>query len=112
MFFRFFCRGAAIFVLLGFCAGLQPATGAEFPAKPIQLIVPFTAGGVVDIMGRLVSEKSAEFLGQPMVVLNKPGAGATLGFNLVAKARPDGYTLGIGGNPPLTIRKAIDPNLG
>ncbi len=91
----------------------MPAIGgaADFPTKPIQLIIPFSPGGTVDIMGRLVSDKSAEYLGQPMVLIHKTGAGATMGINFVAKARPDGYTLGLGANSPLAVRKAIDPNL-
>jgi tripartite-type tricarboxylate transporter receptor subunit TctC len=84
---------------------------ADFPTKSVQLIAPYAAGGIVDTVGRLVSSKSQESLGQPMVVVNKPGAGATLGMDFVAKSKPDGYTLGVGSNGPLGIGPAISPNL-
>ncbi|MCX5914483.1 MAG: tripartite tricarboxylate transporter substrate binding protein [Deltaproteobacteria bacterium] len=99
-------------ILLGIA--LSPGTqgeAADFPIKSVQLIAPYAAGGIVDTVGRLVSSKSQEYLGQPMVVVNKPGAGATLGMDFVAKSKPDGYTLGVGSNGPLGIGPAITPNL-
>jgi tripartite-type tricarboxylate transporter receptor subunit TctC len=57
------------------------------------LIVPFAPGGTTDVVGRLAAEKLAPRLGQPMLVENRPGAGATLGAQLVARAEPDGHTL-------------------
>jgi tripartite-type tricarboxylate transporter receptor subunit TctC len=67
-----------------------------WPTKPITLIVPFPAGGTTDVLARALAEKLALSLGQPVIVESKPGAGATLGADLVAKARPDGYTLLVG----------------
>jgi tripartite-type tricarboxylate transporter receptor subunit TctC len=93
---------------------LSPGTqgeAADFPSKSVQLIAPYAAGGIVDTVGRLVASRSQEYLGQPMVVVNKPGAGATLGMDFVAKSKPDGYTLGVGSNGPLGIGPAITPNL-
>jgi tripartite-type tricarboxylate transporter receptor subunit TctC len=86
-------------------------SAADFPSKSMQLIAPYAAGGIVDTVGRLVSSKSQEYLGQPMVVVNKPGAGATLGMDFVAKSKADGYTLGVGSNGPLAVGPAITPNL-
>ena len=72
------------------------AMAQAWPNKPISLIVPFPAGGTTDVLARALGEKLAQSLGQPVIVENKPGAGATLGADFVAKARPDGYTLLMG----------------
>ncbi|MBP5991738.1 MAG: tripartite tricarboxylate transporter substrate binding protein [Piscinibacter sp.] len=67
-----------------------------WPAKPVTLIVPFPAGGTTDVLARALAERLTLSLGQTVIVESKPGAGATLGADLVAKARPDGYTLLVG----------------
>ncbi|MES2714138.1 MAG: tripartite tricarboxylate transporter substrate binding protein [Pseudomonadota bacterium] len=72
------------------------AMAETWPAKPISLIVPFPAGGTTDVLARALAEKLTLSLGQTVVVESKPGAGATLGADFVAKARPDGYTLLVG----------------
>ena len=72
------------------------AMAEAWPSKPISLIVPFPAGGTTDVLARALGEKLAQSLGQPVIVENKPGAGATLGADFVAKAKPDGYTLLMG----------------
>ncbi|HEY9447000.1 MAG TPA: tripartite tricarboxylate transporter substrate binding protein [Burkholderiales bacterium] len=69
------------------------STGADYPTKPIRLIVPFSPGGGNDIVARFVAQRLTESLGQSAVVDNRPGAGSTLGTDLVAKSAPDGYTL-------------------
>ena len=74
------------------------ATGASaqsWPDKPIRMIVPLPAGAAVDVVGRLICTKLSERLGQPIVVENRPGASGTLASDAVAKAAPDGYTLGM-----------------
>src|SRR5215467_15829337 len=76
---------------------------AAYPDRPIRLIVPFAAGGNADIVGRLVSESMSPTLGQSIVVENRAGAGGSLGAGVVATSAPDGYTLLIGSNGPLTV---------
>ncbi len=64
-----------------------------YPSKPVRLVVPFPAGGATDTLARTISQKASEKLGQQIVIDNRPGAGGTIGSDLVAKAAPDGYTL-------------------
>ena len=73
-------------------AGPAAAQG-DFPSKPIRIIVPFSAGGVVDSIARIVGEKLSVKYGQPVIVENKAGAGGSIGTDFVAKSAPDGYTL-------------------
>ena len=81
-------------LLLGVAlAAAANAWGQPYPNRAIRLVVPYGAGGVSDIMGRVVAQKMTELLGQPMVVENRPGAGGMLGTGAVAKSPPDGYTI-------------------
>ena len=73
-----------------------PAFAQPWPTKPVTLVVPFPAGGTTDVLARALAEKLQQSLGQPVIVESRPGAGATLGADYVAKAKPDGYTLLIG----------------
>lgn len=68
------------------------AAQTSWPTRPIRLVVPFSAGGANDLMARAAAEGASKVLGQPVVIDNKPGAGATLGADIVAKSAPDGYT--------------------
>lgn len=87
-------QACAIAIGLGLSAG---AFGQQaWPTKPISLVVPFPAGGTTDVLARALADKLSQSLGQPVVVESRPGAGATLGADYVAKARPDGYTLLMG----------------
>ena len=95
-------------------AGLAPWSAAHaqgFPAKPVQLVVPFPPGGAVDIVGRLVSKKLGDRLGQPVVVENKGGAGTIVGAAFVAGAAPDGYTLLISSGSTFTVNPALNARL-
>lgn len=91
--------GTTLVTALGLAATVpafaqQPS--AAWPARPISLVVPFPAGGTTDVLARALADKLSQSLGQPVVVESKPGAGATLGADYVAKAKPDGYTLLMG----------------
>jgi len=81
--------------VLAFTLALVLATGAraEYPERPIRVIVPFPAGGVTDVVARLAAERLTADLGQQVIVDNKAGAGGMIGGEFVAKAAPDGYTL-------------------
>ena len=83
----------------------------SYPTKPIRLIVPFTPGGSTDATARIVGEAMGQILGQTIVIENRPGAAATVGIDLVAKSKPDGYTLGVSGVGATAIIPIIDPKL-
>ena len=84
---------------------------AAYPDRPIRLIVPFAAGGNADLVGRLLAESMAAALNASMVVENRAGAGGSLGAAQVAQAAPDGYTLLIGSNGPLTVNPFMQAKL-
>lgn len=92
-----------------------PALAATFPSEPIKFIVPYAPGGTTDLVARTVGKKVAEDLGQPVIIENKPGAGGNIGMGNVAKAKPDGYTIGMGAistnavNPHLYKEMSFDP---
>jgi tripartite-type tricarboxylate transporter receptor subunit TctC len=92
-------------------ASAAPAV-AEYPDRAIQIIVPYTPGGTVDILARALGTRLTAAWGQPVVVLNRPGAGGSLGAEAAAKATPDGYTLFLSTNSPLTTNLALYPSLG
>jgi tripartite-type tricarboxylate transporter receptor subunit TctC len=81
------------FCILLIAAFAHPAAAQSWPQRPIRIIAPFPAGGLVDVLARAVGEELARSLGQPVIVENRPGAGGNIGADVVAKAEPDGYTL-------------------
>jgi len=93
---------------------LMPGTlaAAGFPGRPIRLIVPFAAGGNADIVGRIVGDVIAKGLGGTAVVENRAGGGGGIGAEYVARAAPDGYTLLVGSNGPLTVNPFLHSHLG
>lgn len=97
--------GAALLACLWLGAGAALASDA-YPTRPIQIIVPFSAGGSIDITYRLLAPVLGKELGQSVVVVNKPGGAATIGMNDVVQAKPDGYTLGA-----MSFSQAADPAL-
>jgi tripartite-type tricarboxylate transporter receptor subunit TctC len=86
----------SVAVALAILAGTAGATAQSYPSRPITMIAPFAAGGVTDIVARIVSERMKTSLGQPVIVENVGGAGGTLGVTRLHRAAPDGYTLAIG----------------
>jgi tripartite-type tricarboxylate transporter receptor subunit TctC len=89
-------RALALGCLPALALASGSATAQAWPSRPITLVVPFPAGGTTDVLARALAEKLTLSLGQTVIVESKPGAGATLGADHVAKARPDGYTLLVG----------------
>jgi tripartite-type tricarboxylate transporter receptor subunit TctC len=83
-----------------------------YPARPITLIVPYAAGGGNDVMARIVAERMSRTLGQQIVIENKGGAGGSIATRQIAKAAPDGYTLGLGGTGTLAINPTLYPSVG
>jgi tripartite-type tricarboxylate transporter receptor subunit TctC len=85
-----------------------PVQAQDFPTKPIKLIVPFPAGGPNDIIARIVGQRMSELTKQPVVIDNRGGQGGALGTDAVAKANPDGYTIGIVNAGALTINQSME----
>jgi len=85
-----------------------PAAAQEFPARPIKLIVPFPAGGPNDIIARIVGQRMSELTKQPVIIDNRGGQGGALGTDVVAKANPDGYTIGIVNCGALAINQSME----
>ena len=92
-------------LMLSLAADAQ--TAANYPSKPIKIVVPFPAGGTSDVLARLFGQKMTESWGQPVVVENRPGASGNLGADLVAKSAPDGYTLALMDVGNLVISPAL-----
>jgi len=78
-----------------FLSGTRPAAAEDYPSRPIRFIVPFAAGGGTDIVARIIGQQLHALMGQPIVVENRPGAAGVIGADVVAKAAPDGYTIGM-----------------
>jgi tripartite-type tricarboxylate transporter receptor subunit TctC len=98
-------------VLAAAFAVLAPLTAhaQDYPARPVKIVVPFAAGGPADVYARYLGARMQESMGQPIVVENRPGAGAVTGTEVVAKAAPDGYTLLLMSNAH-TVNETLIPN--
>lgn len=88
--------------------GVAPAFAADFPTKPIEMQVAYAAGGLADSMARAIAKSMEETLGQPVVVVNKPGAGGALGVTALKSAKPDGYTIGVVTGITLTYTPLVE----
>jgi len=94
------------------CAPLPALAQADYPSKPITLVVPFPPGGVTDIAGREVARNLTKYLNQAVVVENKAGAGGNIGTQYLAASKPDGYTLGLLTVSAMSIAPHVTKNLG
>ena len=88
-------RLAAAIFLLGGCLATIPAWADNYPSRPIRLLHGFAAGGAADTLSRIIADGLSKKLGQPIIVEAKPGAGGNIAADAIAKAAPDGYTLGL-----------------
>src|SRR5712671_6291475 len=103
----------AVCLLAGLPAQAQDRYAQDrYPSRPIKLLVPFPAGGPVDVMGRLVALHLSTTLGQQMIVENRPGAGSTIAGKAITMAEPDGYTLLVGSAATYAIGPTLYPNAG
>lgn len=104
-------RRSTLLALAALAAAPLPAAAQAWPAKPLRLVIPFPAGGATDILGRLLAQKLGAALGQQVVIDNKPGAGGTIGSDLVAKAPADGHTLLLATSSTHSIGPALNPKM-
>src|SRR5882757_3078620 len=87
---------------------LMPRTAkAAYPDRAVRLVVPFAAGGNADIQGRIIAEQMQKLLNRPVVIENRGGAGGGIGAEVVARSAPDGYTLLVGSNGPMTVNPIL-----
>src|SRR3954466_47488 len=93
--------------LFGLVLAVLPAAAQEWPTKPVRIVVPFGAGSTPDVVARLIADHLQKKLGQPFVIDNKPGASGNIGTDAVARAPPDGSTIGVSIGGPLAINTLL-----
>ncbi len=99
---------ALTIVLLASGQGYADEDAAKFPSKPIMFIMPVPSGGTIELGCRLLTKEAEKTLKQPIVMINKPGSALTVGTAAVASAKPDGYTIGFSGGPPLFLTPLLE----
>ncbi len=105
------CAGTIAVAMLAGAPGVRAQNERPYPAKPIHMLVGFSAGGAIDIVARMIGQKISEDLGQPVVIENKLGASGSIAAESVARASPDGYTLLAGTSASMVINPVVYPNL-
>ena len=98
---------AAVLIVFSSPLLAAPTRAADYPNRPVTLVVAFTPGGPSDVLARIVGKKMEELLGQPFIIENRPGAGGNIAADYVAHAKPDGYTLLMGNNSILATNAAL-----
>ena len=96
------------FLLFAPPANASEAEVAKYPSRPVTYIVPVPPGGGTDLAIRIIAKEAEKFLGQPIVIVNKPGGTLTIGVAAIATAKPDGYTIGYAGGPPLYLTPFLE----
>jgi tripartite-type tricarboxylate transporter receptor subunit TctC len=109
--FMFDRRTALAGLLAGVLVPLTASAQGAYPSKPVTLVIPFPPGGQTDLVGRLIGERLSQRLGQPVVVENKPGVNGSQASDAVSRAKPDGYTLIVGGPGTHAINQLVNPNV-
>jgi len=108
----FYGMSLGLMALLGSLSSVPAAAqSADYPSKPIKIVVTFPPGGSSDAIIRILSTRLNDKLGQPLVIDNRPGAGGNIGLSVVAKAAPDGYVLGVGAAGGLTANSSLYPQM-
>src|SRR5438876_6415129 len=96
-----------VVALLALFTAALPAAAQDWPTRPVKIVVPFGPGSTPDVVARLIADHLQKSLGQPFVIENKPGASGNTGTDAVAKAAPDGYTIGVSIGGPLAINTLL-----
>jgi tripartite-type tricarboxylate transporter receptor subunit TctC len=101
----------ALFSLAALLAIAAPAHADTYPSRPVTMVVPYAAGGGLDVLARTLAVHLSQSLGKPVIVENRPGAGTTIGAGMVAKATPDGYTIMLGTSSAFAINVTLRKKL-
>src|SRR5688500_15581664 len=104
-------KPCTIFAACALAAGAGAAFAQAYPAKQVRIIVPYPAGGGTDLVARFIAQKLGDTFGRPVIVDNRAGANGMIGTEAMAKAAPDGHTLGMATPGPVTVAKSLYPNL-
>src|SRR5207253_3851601 len=110
-----YLKAAALFISMAGAPAVwmaPAAVAADYPSRPVTLVVAFTPGGPSDVLARILGKKLEGMLGQPFVIENRPGAGGNVAAELAARAAPDGYTLLMGNNSILATNASLYRKIG
>lgn len=105
-------RSTAIVAVFAAASTCATVFAQDYPARPVTVIIPFSAGSASDVIGRIVIDRMATSMGRNFVVDNRPAAGGNVGTQAVARAEPDGYTILMSASGPLAVNRVLNPALG